>query len=86
MNVNEVLTMDYEQLDTWSSGKNEPNSNPIQTQSKPIKAQKMPKQTQYKAKQSQFQRKKCCFPPFCCGISKEKIIFCNRLTKKYQID
>jgi hypothetical protein len=41
MNVNNVLTSDYEE-------KNKPNSNPIQTQSNPIKAQKMQKQTQYK--------------------------------------
>ncbi|MHC4735984.1 MAG: hypothetical protein ACYTDW_16230, partial [Planctomycetota bacterium] len=55
MNVNKVLTTDYEQLDTWSSGKNKPNSNPIQSQTNPIKANKTPKQTQYKAKQTQFQ-------------------------------
>ncbi|MGB2806839.1 MAG: hypothetical protein WBC22_03810 [Sedimentisphaerales bacterium] len=35
VNVNKVLTKDYEQLDTWWSGKNKPNSNPIQTQFKP---------------------------------------------------
>jgi len=29
MNVNKVLTKDYEKMDTWSSGKNKPNSNPI---------------------------------------------------------
>jgi hypothetical protein len=46
MNVNNVLTTNYDKMDTWSIGKNKPNTNPIQTQSKP-------KQTQYKAKQSQ---------------------------------
>jgi len=51
VNVNKVLTRDYVQMDTWSSGKNKPNSNPI-------KDNKMPKQTQYKPKQSQFQRQK----------------------------
>jgi len=54
MNVNMVSTGDYERKDTWWSGKNKPNSNPIQTQSNPIKANKMPKQTQYKPKQTQF--------------------------------
>ena len=29
MNVNEVLTMDYDKMDTWSIGKNEPKTNPI---------------------------------------------------------
>ncbi len=28
MNVNKVLTKDYEIMDTWSSGKNEPKTNP----------------------------------------------------------
>ena len=29
MNVNKVLTKDYEKMDTWWSGKNEPKTNPI---------------------------------------------------------
>jgi len=29
MNVNSYLKSDYEKLDTWLSGKNKPNSNPI---------------------------------------------------------
>jgi hypothetical protein len=29
LNVNKVLTRDYVQMDTWSIGKNKPNSNPI---------------------------------------------------------
>ena len=35
MNVNKVLTKVYDQLDTWSIGKNKANSKPIQTQYKP---------------------------------------------------
>ena len=42
MNVSKVLTKDYDKMDTGWSGKNKPNSNPIQSQSKP-------KQTQFKA-------------------------------------
>jgi hypothetical protein len=38
-NVNQVLTTDYVQMDTWSSGKNKPNSKPIQTQFKPNQSQ-----------------------------------------------
>ncbi|HIJ54305.1 MAG TPA: hypothetical protein HPP66_14320, partial [Planctomycetes bacterium] len=53
MNVNMVLTVDYEKKTLGERGKNKPNSNPIQTQSNPIKANKMPKQTQYKPKQTQ---------------------------------
>jgi len=57
-NVTKVLTTDYDQLDTWSIRKNEPKTNPIQTQfkpnSNPIQTQLKPKQTQYKPKQTQF--------------------------------
>jgi hypothetical protein len=36
MNVNNLLTNIYEQMDTWSIGKNKPNSNPKQSQTNPI--------------------------------------------------
>ncbi|MHC4641889.1 MAG: hypothetical protein ACYS32_09610 [Planctomycetota bacterium] len=49
MNISSVLAMEYEKMDTWSSGK----IKPIKANSKPIKANKMSKQTQYKAKQTQ---------------------------------
>jgi len=52
MNVSDFIKRDYEQMDTWSSGKNKANSNPMQTQ---FKANTKPIQTQYKPKQSQFQ-------------------------------
>jgi hypothetical protein len=55
MNVNKVLTRDYDKMDTWSIRKTKPiqsqfkaNSKPIQSQSKPIKANIMPKQSQFK--------------------------------------
>jgi hypothetical protein len=51
LNVNEVLTRNYDQLDTWSIRKTKPIQSqlkPIQSQSKPIKANKMPKQSQLK--------------------------------------
>ncbi len=38
LNVNEVLTRDYVQMDTWSIGK----TKPIQSQSKPIQSQLKP--------------------------------------------
>ncbi len=53
LNVNNVLTKDYDQLDTWSIRKNEPKTNPNEPKTNPIKANKMPKQTQYKPKQTQ---------------------------------
>jgi hypothetical protein len=46
MNVSDLLIREYEQMDTWSSEKNKPNSKPIQTQFKP---NSKPIQTQYKA-------------------------------------
>jgi hypothetical protein len=42
MNVTDLLIREYDKMDTWSIGKNKPNSNPIQTQFKP-------NQSQYKA-------------------------------------
>jgi len=36
MNVNKVLTKDYEKMSNWAICENKPNSNPIQTQTKPI--------------------------------------------------
>ena len=54
MNVNKVLTKDYEKRTLGERGKNKPNSNPIQTQSKPIKPKTKPKRTQNKPNQSQF--------------------------------
>ncbi len=53
MNVNKVLTKDYEIMDTWSSGKNEPKTNPNEPKTNPIKANIMPKQTQNEPKQTQ---------------------------------
>jgi hypothetical protein len=58
MNVNKVLTKDYEKRTLGERGKNKPNSNPIKANTKPIKASKMPKQTQYKPNQTQFQSQK----------------------------
>jgi len=52
MNVNILLIRDYDKMDTWSSGKNKPNSNPIQTQFKP---NTNPIQTQYKPKTKPIQ-------------------------------
>ena len=74
MNVNNVLTVDYENKTLGERGKNKPNSKPKQTQSNPIKANKMPKQTQYKPKQSQFQRQKnAALHLFAVGGRTEKI-------------
>ena len=59
MNVSNLSTMNYDKTDTWSSGKNKPNTNPIQTQFKP---NTKPIQSQYKPKtnpkQTEFQRQK----------------------------
>ena len=35
MYINKVLTKDYEEMDTWSIGKNEPKTNPKRTQNEP---------------------------------------------------
>jgi len=48
LNLNQVLTRDYEQLDTWSIRKNEPKTNPIEPKTNPILANKTPIRTQFK--------------------------------------
>ena len=45
MNVNKVLTKDYENNSNWTLGENKPNTNPIQSQ---YKANSKPIQSQYK--------------------------------------
>jgi len=45
MNVSKLLVMDYDKMDTWSSGKNKPKTKPIQSQFKP---NTNPIQSQYK--------------------------------------
>ena len=42
MNVSDYMTREYENMDTWWSGKNKPNSNPIQSQFKPNQSQNKP--------------------------------------------
>ena len=87
MNVNKVLTKDYENKPNWTLGENEPKTNPIKANSKPIKANIKPIQTQYKAKQSQFQTAQnaaACkvFPGLCRSafisyiIKAQKVCFC----------
>jgi len=46
MNVSDYIIREYEQIDTWSNGKNKPKTKPIQSQFKP---NTKPIQTQYKA-------------------------------------
>jgi len=55
INVNKVLTMDYENKTLSGSGKNKANSKPNKANSKPISPETNPIQTQYEPKQSQFQ-------------------------------
>jgi hypothetical protein len=50
MNATYVLTKSYEKKDTWWSEKNEPKTNPIQSQKKPISnARNNPAASQKKA-------------------------------------
>jgi hypothetical protein len=39
MNISSVNTMDYDKMDTWLSGKNEPKTNPKRTQTNPKRTQ-----------------------------------------------
>jgi len=61
VNVSDLITKNYDKMDTWSIGKNKPNSNPIQTQFKANqsqnKANSNPKQTQSPAGSSASRKK-----------------------------
>jgi len=61
LNLNQVLTRDYDQMDTWSIRKNEPKTNPIEPKTNPILTNKTPIRTQFKHKQTQFKPKQTQF-------------------------
>ncbi len=78
LNVNNVLTKDYDQLDTWSIRKNEPKTNPNEPKTNPIKANIMLKQTQTNPKQTQS--------PAGSSAARKKSISCARqLVRKYTV-
>jgi len=54
MNVNKVLTNEYENIANCKLGENKANTKPIQSQTKPIQTQFHPKQTQYEPNQTQL--------------------------------
>ncbi len=54
VNVTDLMTREYVQMDTWSIRKNEPKTNPIEPKTNPILANKTPERTQFKPKQTQF--------------------------------
>ena len=58
MNVNKVLTKDYEDFLPRRTRKNEPKTNPIKAKTNPIQTQYGPETNPIKPNQSQFQRTK----------------------------
>jgi len=99
LNVNNVLTKGYEQMDTWSIRKTKPiqsqlkpikaNSNPIQTQ---FKANTKPIQSQYKANSNPIQTQCLSATPFgglahhqCVGTKAKKCIFYKCFIKNRKI-
>jgi len=54
MNLTDLLTINYVQMDTWSIRKNEPKTNPNEPKTNPILANKMPIRTQTNPIQTQF--------------------------------
>ncbi len=93
MNVNKVLTKDYEKISDWTLGQNEPKTNPIKANSNLIKANSnlikaniMPKQTQFKAKQSLFQSQyNAALHLFAVGCRTEKIMLFKSLSGKCRL-
>jgi hypothetical protein len=77
-NVTKVLTTDYDLMDTWSIGKNEPKTNPNEPKTNPILAQKTTQRTQTNPKQTQSTRPNYGKPPSTPGedtIQKPLCIF-----------
>ena len=79
MNVNKVLTKDYEKRTLGQRGKNKPNSNPIQSQFKPNQSQNKAKTNPNKPNSCplsvwRIRANICCSPPFCCGVSGENYV------------
>ena len=58
MNINKVLSREYENKTLGERGKNEPKTNPNEANSNPIKANLKPKRTQNEPNRTQFQRNK----------------------------
>jgi hypothetical protein len=77
INVTTFLAKAYENKSNWAICENKANSNPIQTQTKPTCSELVEPVSEVK---------KCCSPPLYCGISKEKMIFCNLINKKYHFE
>ena len=80
MIVSDFMIREYGQMDTWSSGKNKPNSNPIQSQNK---AKTKPIQSQYKPNTKPIQTQCLSATPFGglarhqCGGTKAKKSCCR---------
>jgi len=70
MNVNKVLVKDYENIANCEPCKNEPKTNP----------------TCSELVEPVSESKKYRSPHLCCGIYKEKMIFYNRLIRKYHFE
>jgi hypothetical protein len=72
LNVNKVLTKDYDQMDTWSIRKTKPiqsQSKPIQSQSKPIQSQLKPIKCQNKPNLSCVASGEAGSNPTCRGVA-----------------
>ena len=71
LNVNKVLTKDYEQMDTWSIRKKQSQTKPNKANSKPIKANSNPNKPNFRAN--------ICY----CSLLfylKKQIIFCDKMS------
>jgi hypothetical protein len=68
LNVNNVLTKDYDRMDTWSIRK----TKPIQSQLKPIQSQLKPIQSQFKPKRTQNKPNSC--PPSVWRVKLKKTL------------
>jgi len=75
MNVSDLQIREYEKMDTWSSGKNKANSNPIQTQNEPNLSRRS-------LWRSRNEPKSC--PPSVWRIKKAKMNVTTFITRNYE--
>jgi len=102
MNITKVLTRDYENKTLGERGKNKANSKPNKANFRKAQMfvttfltkeyENISNWALFENKPNtnpnkpNFRGKKMLLSTFCCGISKEKIIFCNLINRKSQID
>jgi hypothetical protein len=89
MNVTDLLTREYDKMDTWSIGKNEPKTNPNEPKTNPKRTQTNPKRTQNEPKTNPIQTQnkpnsKPILVRHLCGGAEPKMNVSSVFTRNYE--